>query len=212
MARQPQGPRGGVPPGMGPAGRPMAPRGPQQQPMPRGAPPMMGLPGNAVPARGMIPPQAKAPAAPMGGAAPPMTALVAQVPTAPGGPSFAYTKQARNKEAIPGVPTVGGTVPIQQPGQPEGTEPLNSQVLASMSAEQQKNALGERLFARISETHPEYAAKITGMLLEMDTSETLNLLETPDILRGKIEEALDVLKAHVDSSGFDTSAAPTGGI
>ena len=33
-----------------------------------------------------------------------------------------------------------------------------------------------------------------GMLLEMDVSETLNLLESPSILASKIEEALNVLK------------------
>ena len=63
-----------------------------------------------------------------------------------------------------------------------------------MEPEQQKNALGERLFSRINESHPEYAAKITGMLLEMDVTETLNLLESPDVLRMKIDEALEVLK------------------
>ena len=63
-----------------------------------------------------------------------------------------------------------------------------------MESEQQKNALGEWLFARIQETHPEYAAKMTGRLLEMDVTETLNLLESPEVLRMKIEQALEVLK------------------
>eukprot|EP00993_Chasmostoma_nieuportense_P001481 NODE_235_length_2623_cov_44.191106_g220_i0.p1 GENE.NODE_235_length_2623_cov_44.191106_g220_i0~~NODE_235_length_2623_cov_44.191106_g220_i0.p1 ORF type:complete len:618 (-),score=114.61 NODE_235_length_2623_cov_44.191106_g220_i0:671-2524(-) len=78
-----------------------------------------------------------------------------------------------------------------------GREPLTAAGLANMNPDQQKNALGERLFARISETHPEYAAKITGMLLEMDVPETLNLLESPDVLHSKITEALEVLKAHM---------------
>lgn len=79
------------------------------------------------------------------------------------------------------------------------TPSCSTSELAGMAPEQQKNALGERLFARISETQPEYAAKITGMLLEMDVTETLNLLESPDVLTEKINEALTVLKAHEGS-------------
>jgi len=66
-----------------------------------------------------------------------------------------------------------------------------------MEPDAQKNALGERLFARISESQgAQHAAKITGMLLEMDVTETLNLLESPEILNGKIAEAMEVLKDH----------------
>ena len=43
---------------------------------------------------------------------------------------------------------------------------------------------------------PELAGKITGMLLEMDNSELLLLLESPEALEGKVDEAIQVLKQH----------------
>lgn len=100
-----------------------------------------------------------------------------------------------------GLPTPVRPVPPQAilptgPKAAGGDDSLSAAVLADMAPDQQKNALGERLFARISTTQPEYAAKITGMLLEMDVTECLNLLESPEVLDSKIAEALAVLQAH----------------
>ncbi len=63
-----------------------------------------------------------------------------------------------------------------------------------MPPDQQKNALGERLFTTIHGTHPDLAAKITGMLLEMDAAEILGLLQQPSLLGSKVSEALEVLQ------------------
>jgi polyadenylate-binding protein len=98
-------------------------------------------------------------------------------------------------------PAPGVAAPVQQPPQqqapqaPQQQQSLSS-ILASMSVEQQKNVLGERLYTYISKKHPQEAAKVTGMLLEMDNSEILNLLDSPDLLDGKIDEALEVLSRH----------------
>lgn len=41
---------------------------------------------------------------------------------------------------------------------------------------------------------PDLAAKITGMLLEMDNSELLVLLDSAESLAAKVKEAVEVLK------------------
>ena len=55
--------------------------------------------------------------------------------------------------------------------------------------------LNERLFPLIQAMHPTIAGKITGMLLEIDNSE-LHMLESPESLRSKVDEAVTVLQAH----------------
>ena len=71
--------------------------------------------------------------------------------------------------------------------------------IAAAPPEQQKQLLGKRLFPLIQNVQPHLAGKITGMLLEMDNGELLNLLESPDALNAKIMEALSVLQMHADN-------------
>ena len=104
----------------------------------------------------------------------------------------------------PGVAPPMPPLPLQQPQPPGATQsqrrtaedPLTLSALANASPTLQKNMIGERLYPLIHHTQPELAGKITGMLLEMDNSELLHLLESPDALRMKVAEALEVLKQH----------------
>jgi len=78
---------------------------------------------------------------------------------------------------------------------------ITASSLAAAPPEQQKQLLGERLFPLIHNFEPQLAGKITGMLLEMDNGELLNLLESPDALNAKIMEAISVLQMHADGAG-----------
>uniref|UniRef100_A0A2I2ZFQ7 PABP n=1 Tax=Gorilla gorilla gorilla TaxID=9595 RepID=A0A2I2ZFQ7_GORGO len=88
-------------------------------------------------------------------------------------------------------------VTMQQPAaHVQGQEPLTASMLVSARAQEQKQMLGERLFPLIQAMHPTLAGKITGMLLEIGNSELLHMLESPESLRSKVDEAVAVLQAH----------------
>jgi len=55
--------------------------------------------------------------------------------------------------------------------------------------------LGESLYPLVERLERDAAAKVTGMLLEMDQTEVLHLLESPDALKAKVAEAMEVLRS-----------------
>ena len=89
----------------------------------------------------------------------------------------------------PPPPRDGAAAPSAEGG-------LTAATLAASSSEQQKQLLGEALFPQVAVHQPDLAGKITGMLLEMDNSELLHLLESPEAMASKVEEAVEVLKQH----------------
>merc|ERR1719272_2842433 len=103
---------------------------------------------------------------------------------------------------MPGGPQGGkpmGAPPMQQQApqqqqQPAAGQPLNASALAAAPPAVQKQMIGEKLFPAIARTHPEMAGKVTGMMLEMDNSELLMLLESEQQLKAKVNEALIVLR------------------
>lgn len=78
----------------------------------------------------------------------------------------------------------------------QGQDPLTPTMLASAMPQDQKQMLGERLYPLVREHHPQLCGKITGMLLEMDNSDLLHMLEDSTSLKNKMDEALAVLQAH----------------
>jgi len=114
--------------------------------------------------------------------------------------NYKYTAGVRNVAGGQVVPVA--PQPVMQPQAPQaavfiqGQEPLTASMLAAAPPNEQKQMLGERLFPLIQSMHPELAGKITGMLLEIDNSELVHMLEHQESLKGKVEEAVAVLQAH----------------
>ncbi|XP_051488976.1 polyadenylate-binding protein 1-like isoform X2 [Apus apus] len=119
----------------------------------------------------------------------------ARVPSSPApprpAPHYKYSPAVRNVQPPGHIPPVGEPAVHVQ-----GQEPLTASMLAAAPPQEQKQMIGERLYPLIHALHPTLAGKITGMLLEIDNSELLLLLESPDSLHAKIEEAVAVLQAH----------------
>jgi len=165
--------------GGGPMGQMMGPRPMMGKGGPMGQP-MMGMMGGKP---GMVPPQmmgmmgGKGPMPMMGG---PMQGMMRPMAPMPGMPGM----------QMPGQPRPG------MPGQPQQGGPLTAAALAAAPPGVQKQMLGEKLFPAVAKQQPELAGKITGMMLEMDNSELLILLESEQQLKIKVDEAMRVLQSQ----------------
>jgi len=96
----------------------------------------------------------------------------------------------------PMMPPSPQPTPLEQPG----TEEPLSVILPQLSPEQQTRVVGERLYPLVFKHQPELAGKITGMLLdryhEEGFEELLGVMENPEALVGKVNEAVEVLASH----------------
>ncbi|XP_032245967.1 polyadenylate-binding protein 1-like isoform X3 [Phoca vitulina] len=93
---------------------------------------------------------------------------------------------------------------------PVGHDISNVSVLASATT--QKNILGEKLVPLVQSIHPTLAGKISRILLEMDDAEILHMLESPESLRSKVDEAVVVLQAHQAKEAAQKAVNSTTGV
>ncbi|KAL7382421.1 hypothetical protein ABVT39_021998 [Epinephelus coioides] len=140
----------------------------------------------------------------------PATAAAAASAPVRGVPQYKYAAGVRNpQQHMPAQPQV----PMQQPAvHVQGQEPLTASMLAAAPPQEQKQMLGERLFPLIQAMHPSLAGKITGMLLEIDNSELLHMLESPESLRSKVDEAVAVLQAHQAKEAAQKTVTNSAGV
>merc|ERR1719174_2591397 len=107
--------------------------------------------------------------------------------------------QGKGMQQMQGMMGPGKGMPQQQPQQqqaPNPNAPLAAAALAAAAPGMQKQMLGEKIFPAVARFQPELAGKITGMMLEMDNSELLILLESDAQLRTKVDEAMRVLESQ----------------
>ncbi|XP_044538609.1 polyadenylate-binding protein 1-like [Gracilinanus agilis] len=120
-------------------------------------------------------------------------------PTPPFMPTVRSVQQYKYAAGVRNPKHLNMPLPVTTP-QPSGLfeypEPLTASMLAATPPHEQKQILGERLFPLIQVLNPALAGKITGMLLEIDNSELLHMLESPESLQAKVDEAVAVLEAH----------------
>lgn len=182
----------GMPGYPGPAGRggprpgPPPPRGPGSPTLSNaGAPRPNGAPVNGAPRA--PPPQGQSRPAPAGVPPPPPAGRSPQGQQPPSQPQgYKLNPQTRN---APGAAAPAAAPIPDAPG-------FNHGLLANASPNEQKQLLGEHIYMRIAGTQPELAGKITGMLLEMDNTELIQLLDSQEAMNNKVQEALIVLQEY----------------
>lgn len=137
----------------------------------------LSLSGMAPPPAGALPPGYRGPAGQQN-----------VRPRAPGGPPNGVALPGGGPPAIPGATSRVPPRPVAAgPRAPTG---LTAASLAASSPSEQKQTLGEALYPLIAAINDPLAGKITGMLLEMDVYELLHLIETPEALLAKTNEAM----------------------
>lgn len=121
----------------------------------------------------------------------------------------------RNMPEVPMAGVAGGMLSVPYDGgmpmrdvgmgQPIPISALAS-ALANATSEQQRTMLGESLYPLVEQLEHDAAAKVTGMLLEMDQPEVLHLLEAPDALKAKVAEAMEVLRSVASQQQANSSS------
>mmetsp|Transcript_87765 Transcript_87765/g.160559 ORF Transcript_87765/g.160559 Transcript_87765/m.160559 type:complete len:629 (+) Transcript_87765:171-2057(+) len=197
MMNRPMGPMGGM---MGPMGGMMGPKGPMMG-MPQMAQRPMMNPQQMMMAKGGMPGMMPGKGGPAG--MPMMGGMPGMMPGMPG----------MMRPMAPPQQMQGQMRPPQQGGMPQGQmrppqpaapaqqmpgegQTFNASTLAAAPPGVQKQMIGEKLYPMIAKYQPELAGKVTGMMLEMDSSELLMLLESEQQLKAKVDEALRVLQGQ----------------
>lgn len=119
-----------------------------------------------------------------------------------------------------GFPAQGGRGPYPPRGGrgPRGGKDEQSQQPPSLARivndapeEARKQIIGEALYPKIIAQdgigEPDLAGKITGMLLDMDNSELLQLVEDDAALKARVEEALQAYKNYLESQQAEGGAS-----
>ncbi|KAG2315913.1 hypothetical protein Bca52824_019035 [Brassica carinata] len=79
-----------------------------------------------------------------------------------------------------------------------------AEALENRTPSEQRTLIGETLYPLVELLDPILTAKITGMLLELDRTLIFKLIESPEALKAKVNEAISVL---ISGAVFPTDEA-----
>ncbi|KAG5405956.1 hypothetical protein IGI04_012075 [Brassica rapa subsp. trilocularis] len=68
-----------------------------------------------------------------------------------------------------------------------------TEALENRTPSEQRTLIGETLYPLVELLQPLFAPKITGMLLELPRPQIFRCIESPEVLKAKVNEAIDVL-------------------
>jgi polyadenylate-binding protein len=136
---------------------------------------------------------APAPGAPNGATRPPQPS--APAPAGAGAGAARATPPINGAAARPAGAPAGATAaaPAAPAARKGGLDPAQLAAIQAAPPSDQKQVIGEMIYMKIYSTQPDLAGKITGMLLEMENQALIQLLDAPDALNGKVNEAIAVL-------------------
>ena len=132
------------------------------------------------------------------------------------------TLQGRGLSDVPMPDVAGGmvSVPYDMGGMPLHDAAISQSTpvgalataLANAPSTEQRTMLGENLYPLVEQLEPEMATQVTGMLLGMDQIEVLHLLESPNALKAKVAEAMEVLRNVVQQQQATNAADQLGSL
>ncbi|KAL1544290.1 polyadenylate-binding protein 8-like isoform X1 [Salvia divinorum] len=121
-------------------------------------------------------------------------------PRVPMNPNFMYLMAQCHGSSQPAHPLMHPQLPLRgfrssncSIAQAMPTQNTLASALANAPPREHNNMLGVYLYPLVQLLEPAMAGKVTGMLLEMDQTEVLHLLESPQSLATKVMEAMNVL-------------------
>ena len=83
---------------------------------------------------------------------------------------------------------------------PQTPPALDIDAFNAASHDQQRQMIGEILYPKVYAQQPGIAGKITGMILELDNAELIDLTSDEAALRHRIEEGLGVYNNYVKAN------------
>ncbi|CAH7013204.1 Pabpc2 [Phodopus roborovskii] len=136
---------------------------------------------------------------------PPAAAAAAPATSIRSVPQYKYTTGVRNPQQHLNPQVQDPAVRMQD------QEPWTAPMLVT-APQEQKQMVGERVFPLIQAMHPTLAGKMTGMFLEIDNLEPLSMLESPEFLRSKDDEAVALLQAHQAKEAVQKALSSNSGV